>query len=317
MKPTRSYFALLDTCESVKGYNIRKRPAPSKIGDGKVFRKFHYATCRASLSLNSVLEQICLDSGCTMTIGDREWIKKLRPDLEIHRMKDPITVRAIGTAKYPTDEYVILNIYMPGLVNGKVEVVQITAEVHLVRSLKARLLIGVDVLDSEGMDISFRDRSLTVNGEEGWKTSIHVHAKDNTRVRCKVRALKQVTVPPHSSLAVPITLESALPTDRDFLFTPTYPGVHTHLVDADMRFVHIRNDADRPLHVDPRNGLGKIAEMEEEHCYLVSEDSHGLAALNLFKSGKDGPHPATDNEDVVISYGMYQSPPGRLSGCDK
>jgi hypothetical protein len=57
--------------------------------------------------------------------------------------------------------------------------------------------------------------------------------------------------------------------------------------------------------------------MEEEHCYLVSEDSHGLAALNLFKSGKDGPHPATDNEDVVISYGMYQSPPGRLSGCDK
>jgi hypothetical protein len=183
-----------------------------------------------------------------MTIGDREWIKKLRPDLEIHRMKDPITVRGIGTAKYPTDEYVILNIYIPGLVNDKVEVVQITAEVHLVRSLKARLLIGVDVLDSEGMDISFRDRSLTVNGEEGWKTSIHVHAKDNTRVRCKVRALKQVTVPPHSSLAVPITLESALPTDRDFLFTPTYPGVHTHLVDADMRFVHIRNDA-RPLHV--------------------------------------------------------------------
>ena len=157
LKPTRSYFALLDTCESVKRYNIRKRPAPSQIGDGKVFRKFHYATCRALLSLNSVLEQICLDSGCTMTIGDREWIKKLRPDLEIHRMKDPITVRGIGTAKYPTDEYVILNIYIPGLVNGKIEVVQITAEVHLVRSLKARLLIGVDVLDLEGMDISFRD----------------------------------------------------------------------------------------------------------------------------------------------------------------
>ena len=56
--------------------------------------------------------------------------------------------------------------------------------------------------------------------------------------------------------------------------------------------------------MDPKNGLGKIAEMEEEHCYLVSEDSHGLAALNPFKSGKDGPHPATDNEDVVISYGI-------------
>jgi len=91
LKPTRSYFALLDTCESVKGYNIRKRPAPSQIGDGKVFRKFHYATCRASLSLNSVFEQICLDSGCTMTIGDREWIKKLR-----HQSVEQLSVCVAG-----------------------------------------------------------------------------------------------------------------------------------------------------------------------------------------------------------------------------
>jgi hypothetical protein len=102
-----------------------------------------------------------------MTIGDREWVKKLRPDLEIHRMKDPITVRGIGTAKYPTDEYVILNIYIPGVVNGKIEVVQITAEVHLVRSLKARLLIGVDVLDSEGMDRYKFPRSISHGQQRG------------------------------------------------------------------------------------------------------------------------------------------------------
>jgi hypothetical protein len=154
-------------------------------------------------------------------------------------MKTPITLRGIGTTKYPTDEFVILNLYIPGLVNGKIEVIEIVAEVHLVRNLKAKLLIGVDILGSEGIDISFRDRSLSINGEEGWKTSIHVHAKDNTRVRQKVRALKQLTILPHSLQAVPIGLESALPTDRDFLFTPSYPGAHIHLIDADTQFIHV------------------------------------------------------------------------------
>ena len=85
---------------------------------------------------------------------------------------------------------------------------------------------------------------------------------------------------------MPIKLKFTLPTNQDFLFAPTYPGAYTHLVNADTRFIHIRNDTDRPLHINPKNGLGKIVEMEEEHCYLVNEDSHGLAALKASKSSE-------------------------------
>jgi hypothetical protein len=95
-------------------------------------------------------------------------------------MKNLITVRGIGMTRHPTDEFIVLDIYISGLVNSKIEVIKIITEVHLVCNLKTKLLIGVDVLDSEEMNMSFHNCSLMINGEEGWKTSIHIHAKNNT-----------------------------------------------------------------------------------------------------------------------------------------
>ena len=72
-------------------------------------------------------------------------------------MKDSISVQDIRIIKYLTDEYVILKIYILNLVNEKIEIIEIVAEVHLVCNLKVKLLIGVDVLDSEEMNINFHN----------------------------------------------------------------------------------------------------------------------------------------------------------------
>ena len=95
-------------------------------------------------------------------------------------MKDSIIVRDIEIARYSTNEYVILNVYISDLVNERIEVIEIIAKVHLVCSLKVKLLIDIDVLDFEGMNLSFCKHSLTINGKDRWETSIHAHARDNT-----------------------------------------------------------------------------------------------------------------------------------------
>jgi hypothetical protein len=302
---SREYASALDDCKSLIGCKIHKGSARESVGDGQIFRKYHYATCRASLKLDSTLEIVCLDTGCTMTIADRDWIKKLRPDLKIYHMQEPINVRGIGTTKYPTDEYVKLDFYIPGLVNGRIEAIEIIAEVHLVRNLKAKMLVGVDILDPEGLDISFSNRTLTTCRVEGWGTDIHARAKDNVRVRRNVRTLKQLTIAPHTAMAVPIEFgHDGLPEDRDLIFKPQYPGACAHLVDANFHVVHVRNDTDRPMKLNRRNRVGKIVEMEEEWCYYVDDDSHGLAALNPLKSSSDYVRPPTDSEDVTVSYGI-------------
>ena len=45
-------------------------------------------------------------------------------------------------------------------------VIEIIAEVYLVQNLKAKLLIDVNILDSEEMNISFSKQTLIINDEE-------------------------------------------------------------------------------------------------------------------------------------------------------
>src|SRR5438477_540821 len=51
-------------------------------------------------------------------------------------MKSLITVKDIKSIKYSIDEYVILNFYISDLINDQIEIIEITAEVHLICNLK-------------------------------------------------------------------------------------------------------------------------------------------------------------------------------------
>ena len=81
-------------------------------------------------------------------------------------MKNSITVREIETIRYLMNEFVILNIYISELINSKIEMIEIIAEIHLVCNLKIKLLIDIDVLDSEEMNISFHNHSLIIDSKD-------------------------------------------------------------------------------------------------------------------------------------------------------
>jgi hypothetical protein len=203
-----------------------------------------------------------------------------RPDLVIKRINNPISVKSIGRDKYISNEYILLDFYIPGIANNRIKFVKITAEVHLVPNLKAKMLIGVNIIKAEDMDISFGSKTLTIAGENEWVTDIQIHAKDTYRIRRTVTALESTVILPQSTVPVPIDLRSfdnkariyahkknsALPKDRDFLFKPEYPGAYAHLVDADVHHVYVKNDTDLPMRIDRRNRLGKLVEVEEEYC---------------------------------------------------
>ena len=80
-------------------------------------------------------------------------------------MKNSITVQNIESTRYLTNEYVILNFYIPDLVNSQIEVIEIITEVHLIHNLKAKLLIDVDILDLKKMNISFSQQILIIDNE--------------------------------------------------------------------------------------------------------------------------------------------------------
>ncbi len=86
--------------------------------------------------------------------------------MEIHRINKPINVRDISTTKYLLNKFIILNFFIPGVVDGKIELMEITAEVYLISNLKVKLLLGVNILNNIKIDISFRNKTITIVGED-------------------------------------------------------------------------------------------------------------------------------------------------------
>ena len=80
-------------------------------------------------------------------------------------MKNLITVQSIKSTKYLTDKYVILNFYISDLVNDQIEVIEIIMKVHFICNFKVKLLIDINILNSEKMNISFFQQILIIDNE--------------------------------------------------------------------------------------------------------------------------------------------------------
>ena len=223
-------------------------------------------------------------------------------------MKNSITIWDIESTRYLTDEYVILNFYISDLVNNQIEIIEIITKIHLVCNFKAKLLIDIDILNSEKMNINFFQWILIIDNE--WKTNIYVHTKNNTWICIKVWVLKQIIISLQSVMTILIQTEFSLSTDWDFIFTSIYSEAYAHLVDANVQFVHLKNDLNQSIHINLKNCLEKIIEMKKKHCYLVDENSHNLAALKFVKllskcKHSEHSHSVTNSkEDVSISFSI-------------
>ena len=260
------------------------------VGTGHAFRNYHYAMAMAKLAKKCVLESICLDTGCSVSLADRAWIKECMPDIEIRKMASPITVRGLGSARHQTDEYVILPIYFPGKTKDGQEVTAKTAprEIHLVDELKAKMLVGMDIMKPEGIDVL---SSRSVASISSCKVDVPIELKPKGRaVRQPVHAKQSVVVPPRTQMLIPVHFTGPLPDSRDFLFEPddeSLLSLYAHLVDSSMSAVLARNDSDSAIQVPRNRRMGTVAEADFDSCYHVTSNQAEMAELATRRPRKD------------------------------
>src|SRR5437764_3901204 len=84
-------------------------------------------------------------------------------------------------------------------------------------------------------------------------------------------------------MTISIQTEFSFSTDQDFIFTSIYFEAYAYLIDANVQFMHLKNNLNQSIHINFKNCLEKIIEMKEKHCYLVNENSYDLAALKFIK----------------------------------
>ncbi|RKF57059.1 hypothetical protein OnM2_077009 [Erysiphe neolycopersici] len=83
-----------------------KSNIPSKGPPGYAFHGFKYATAKARVSENDSIKDICLDTGCTMSLIDEYFFYKNVPQVVIMSFSKTIPVSGIGKQAHNCEKYV-------------------------------------------------------------------------------------------------------------------------------------------------------------------------------------------------------------------
>ena len=113
---------------------------------GLVFRRQYYviAIVAVGLPLTQPLSAY-IDTGVTMSLIDRTFLLRCIPFVKIQSTASAIKVYGI-TGSYLANKYYNLDLYFPGQIEKQPCIAYVRHEVHIVETLKANMLIGVDIL---------------------------------------------------------------------------------------------------------------------------------------------------------------------------
>lgn len=145
-----------------KALLIIKSFVKTTTATGYAFRTYQYATAWIQLLIDQPAIEAGIDSCCGMTLADKDYIKETLPNIEIKKMLTEIAVKKIRSSVHQYNLYIIIDIFIERKLKSKPALGQITKEIHLVKNLRAKVLLGLDVLAPERMTINIWKKLLII-----------------------------------------------------------------------------------------------------------------------------------------------------------
>ena len=247
-----------------------------------LLRLYYYLRAIVKLTPRSIGQLVCWDTGCSVTLVDRSFLKEQVPQINILRKDSPLVVRGIGSNHHSTTEYVMLNIYVPGNhdSDGRSVDALIRHQAFVVDNLRAKMLIGMDILGSEDIDLTISSCSGHI-GSCQTKFDLIVVPPERPFIKKDVTLKRSISIPARAQLAIPIEIEmgNELPSG-DYLFEPANGcpvALFSSLVDSSFHAVLVRNDSDLPVHLPKKLQMGSVMDLEADGVYHLSDPDTELA----------------------------------------
>ena len=281
--------------------------APQSQNPITAFRSWHFATIQLGFAIGGLQYSICVDSGCTMTIIDADFLHEVAPTLPVIEIESPIRVRGIGASTHISSKYVQLPMYVVDKDRSIVGCFH--RPVHIVNDMRAKLLIGMDVIGPEGWMLDFRQSKVTFPNLDNISVKMAITSKDNENVRRFIRASRKQIIPPKTVSKVYIRKPRNLP-DRDYLFEPSRMEAYASVMEADTNFVLVSNESEAPLLISEGSRLGRIHDLYEDDLvdsYLTSPEDFQLAKgpPHQKQQGRPAASLVTDNlPSTKIDFGI-------------
>jgi len=262
-KNTSTFIKFTAKREDTKGYG---------------FRGWRYATALTQLTSEEKDEPICLNTECTMSLVNREFLMKQALKTTIKRMLSSIQVKGIKVRTHQCEEYMNLAIYLS---DNKTRTAVIEQEVHIVKDLKVKMLVGLDILSPEKIFIMMNNTEAVIRSCNNIRVPLTVHSWLANQVKKTILSEKTISIPSRSYATVNV-VKTSLSKNQDLLFKLKCQqgdsSVYAHIVDHTLSAVQVQNDTDMPLIILRKTRLDHVIEYEADGCYLANSKDAELAA---------------------------------------
>ena len=138
----------------------------------------------------------CADTGSGMSLVDESVLQSLPEVIDkTRKVKSPVHIKGVGDEMYLSQESVVLDVFLPDITNSRLA--KITREFHIVRDMTCGLLIGNDIIESEGIILNLSKRKMYIGSCGNMMCQLRIRRKAETTNRVVVRCARSTTIPAH------------------------------------------------------------------------------------------------------------------------
>lgn len=258
---------------------VTSQAPPGNHEPGYSYRGYQYAKTQATIgSPANDMVTVCADSGCGMSLIDRQFLLRYSPTTTISTMPTDMRVRGIGQKLHNANQFAKVDFYFP-TTNGCVA--HFLREVHIVDGLEANALLGSDIIYPEGWVLDLPNEEAVLTRNLGLRIKLQVVRQD--KIRRTVFTKDKVTIPAQHRATVEIAGPKGKPLDlpdRDFLFEPTNQAVtlFASIVNSATTRVVVQNSSDLPMTLSKFTKLGTIGDDDIGGYFATPQENEPLAA---------------------------------------
>jgi hypothetical protein len=204
---------------------------------------------------------------------------KILSEVKILQIDEFVTMRDIDIVIYNCSKYIILDLY---IFDSK-EIAKLTHQTHIVDNLRAKFLMSMNIFIFEEMILNISRRKLILSLCKNLEMNIRVTSKnsvnqiekiDQKQINRVILAERLISISAMFIITISMRTKKCL-FERDYLFQfisrvlnlKSIDEVMTHIINAHIAAMQIRNVTDKIVIISRKYRLNRIIEYEEHECY--------------------------------------------------
>jgi hypothetical protein len=233
---------------------------------GKLKRKTSYLRINIKSNPGTQEESVCLDTGCSSVLADKQWIAKWAHNPRWISI-EPKYVKGVKS-RTKIDQLAEFDFYIPGSIKG----VPVNGHFHVVADviddLGPKMLLGTNFMVEHGVKINFVDNNCSFQSVFGMKVEGEVVPKHKTEITRRVTAMHGAVVPPHTKglvrtrmIGLPKPIGKVPEEPQAFHLSAVHPAVLDATIDyRTPLMVLVENNTDESIVIKPGEKLARVEE---------------------------------------------------------